>query len=321
MRPGAAVAALICLALLAGCRQPGFPSAGQPSAGLPTAGLPATAPAPITLSASPGSYLGVYENGAPLSYRPVATFAKAVRRQPRLAMYFSGWNDDFQIRFAQQAHAHGVIPLVQMEPTNISLAAIAAGRYDAYLISYADQVRAYGHPVVISFAHEMNGWWYSWGYGHTSPKVWVKAWRHLVTVFRQQGAVNVTWLWAIDRSPLVLSVVPRYWPGASYVNWVGIDGYYFQPSDTFQTIFAPVIRKVRTFTNKPIFLAETAAGPVSGQAVKVTDLFAGIREHHLLGLLWYDVAQHDGPYHQDWRLEGHAAALTAFRRGLSKMHA
>ena len=43
------------------------------------------------------------------------------------------------------------------------MAAVASGRYDAYLRSYANAVRAYGHPIVIGFAAEMNGDWDPWG--------------------------------------------------------------------------------------------------------------------------------------------------------------
>ena len=58
--------------------------------------------------------------------------------------------------------------------------------------------RRTGRAVIIGFGHEMNGYWYSWGYRHTSPAVFVAAWRHIVTVFRQQGADNVTWLWTVN---------------------------------------------------------------------------------------------------------------------------
>ena len=83
-------------------------------------------------------------------------------------------------------------------PTYASVPAIAAGAYDGYLRSYADSVRDFGHPVVIGFGHEMNAPWYSWGYGHVRPSTFVAAWRHIVTLFRGQGADNVTWLWTIN---------------------------------------------------------------------------------------------------------------------------
>ena len=142
-------------------------------------------------------------------------------------MYYSGWMEPFQVRFAGMAARHHAVPLVQIDPTGISLTAIAAGRYDAYLRSYAAAVRAFGGRVIISFGHEMNGHWYSWGYRHTSPAAFVAAWRHIVTVFRQRRQQRDL---AVDgqrhRSQLRDPVPGPWWPGSSYVNWVGIDGYY-----------------------------------------------------------------------------------------------
>jgi len=63
---------------------------------------------------------------------------------------------------------------------------------DGYLRSYARHVRAFRYPVIIGFGHEMNGFWYPWGFGHVRPRTWIAAWRHVVTVFRRQGADNVT---------------------------------------------------------------------------------------------------------------------------------
>jgi hypothetical protein len=72
----------------------------------------------------------------------------------------------------------------------------APGAADSYLRSYAAAVAAFGFPVILSFGHEMNGNWYSWGDGHTAPATFVAAWRHIVQVFRAEKAANVTWLWA-----------------------------------------------------------------------------------------------------------------------------
>ena len=46
---------------------------------------------------------------------------------------------------------------------------------------------------------------------------------------------------------------------------------------------------------------------------KIPGLFAGISSSGLLGFVWYDLAQNDGIYHQDWRLEGDTNAVAAFR--------
>ena len=51
----------------------------------------------------------------------------------------------FRLGFATTVANNGAVPLVQMDPDNINIAAIASGRYDGYLISYAEAVRAYRH--------------------------------------------------------------------------------------------------------------------------------------------------------------------------------
>jgi beta-mannanase len=164
---------------------------------------------------------------------------------------------------ATWAVEHGAVPLVQIDPTNISLTAIASGHYDTYLYTYAAAVHAYHRPVILSFGHEMNGWWYSWGYKHTSPAAFVAAWRHIVTVFRAQGAGNVTWLWNINViDPRRARTVPGpFWPGKSYVTWVGIDGYYVKPSWKFAPMFGPTIKAVRALTRDRSSSPRTSVAP------------------------------------------------------------
>jgi mannan endo-1,4-beta-mannosidase len=274
-------------------------------------------PAHASLPPKPASYLGVYADGAPPAYKPIATFAEAAGRQPNLAGYYSGWVQPFATSFAVKVRRHGLIPYVQIDPTYASVSAIAAGAYDGYLRSYADSVRNFRHAVVIGFGHEMNAPWYSWGYGHVQPATFVDAWRHIVTLFRGAGAENVTWLWTINQDRPGTGPVASWWPGPRYVTWVGIDGYYFRPSDTFSKAFGSTIAQVRQFTNKPVLLSETGVGPAAGQFAKIGNLFAGMRQYGTLGLVWFDVTQHDGILHQDWRIEDSSVAEAAFRLGVA----
>jgi mannan endo-1,4-beta-mannosidase len=280
-------------------------------------GRPAVARAP--LPASPASYLGVYESGPPGTYRPDADFTKAAGLQPNLIGYYSGWGERFATSFAETVRSHGAVTILQIDPTYASLWAIAAGDDDSYLRSYADSVRDFGYPVVIGFGHEMNATWYPWGYGHVPPRVFVAAWRHIVTLFRGQGANNVTWLWTINAKLPSTGPITPWWPGAGYVTWVGIDGYYYYASDTFASVFGPTIAAVRAITGKPVLLSETAVGPVAGRPAKIGNLFAGMRLYQTLGLVWFDIDQHDGIYHQNWRIENSPAAQAAFRLGASTL--
>ncbi len=237
-------------------------------------------------------YLGVYEPDAPTSYTQVSQFAQAIDWQPNLVSYYSAWGVPFKAGFAASAAKHSALTLVQIDPKNVSLAKIAAGRYDKYLRSYAAEVKAFRSQVVLSFGHEMNGNWYSWSNRHTSATVFVAAWRHVVTVMRDAGATNATWLWTVnivDQNSTIPIASPRaWWPGSRYVNWVGIDGYYYQSSQTFAQVFGGTIADVRELTSDPILIAETGVAPSAGQPSKISDLFGGIRTFGLLGFVWFD---------------------------------
>jgi hypothetical protein len=264
----------------------------------------------ITLPAEPGTYLGAYTPGVPGSYARVTAFTKATGVRPNVVVYYSGWLEPFQKSFAKQVAKHGAVPVVQIQPAGIDLSAIASGRYDHYLASYAADVLAYGHPVIMSFGHEMNGTWYSWSNGNSSPKAFVAAWRHIVNLFRTAGADNVTWLWTVNViDPQAGIPDPRaWWPGSSYVTWVGIDGYYTSPNIKFASLFGPTIFAIRTITNDPILIAETGAAGAS-QPASIADLFAGIRSYQILGLIWFDADTR-----KDWQLIS-LPATAAFRLG------
>ena len=273
-----------------------------------------------SLPSDQASYLGVYESGPPLTYQPVADFASATATEPNLVGYYSGWGERFQASFAEAVRQHGAATILQWDPTGVLISVIADGGYDSYLRSFAQSVRDFGHPVIIGFGHEMNAPWYSWGYETTvSPSTFVAAWQHIVTLFRGEGADNVTWLWTLQADEPGTGPIASWWPGAQYVTWVGIDGYYYRPSDTFASVFGKTIAQVRMFTGQPVLLSETAVGPEAGQAAKIPGLFAGMRQYGTLGLVWFDIAQNDGIYHQDWHIEDNPEAVAALRRSASAM--
>jgi mannan endo-1,4-beta-mannosidase len=251
-------------------------------------------------------------SSAPRLYA-VAAYAKATGTDPRLVLDYEGWYQPFPAKGAATAYSRGAELLIQFQSGHIPLAQIAAGKYDAHLKAYAEAVKAFGHPVALSFDHEMNGRWYYWGDGHTAPAAYIAAWRHVLDVFRAAGAANVTWTWTVNSTNVAWDSLRQWWPGAAYVNWVGIDGYYYSRAGTFASVFGSTVTQIRTFTGTPVLIAETAVGTTADRDAQITGLFAGVKADHLLGLVWFDEAQDKGVYHQDWRLEDNAPALAAFR--------
>ena len=315
----AAIVVVLAAAITAGVAEIAAPNGSvlPPSLdGAPAIGTFSRHPVVITLPHNPESYLGAFVKGVPTSYEPVEAFADSTGVQPNIAAYYSGWFEKFRSAFAVEATTNGAIPLIQIDPSGVNLATIVSGVYDTFLKVFATQVASYGartgHGIIISFGHEMNGSWYSWGYRHTPPAVFVAAWRHIVDLFRQQGAYDVTWLWTVNIiNPRGGIPVPTpWWPGSSYVTWIGIDGYYLKPSWTFAPLFGPTIKAVRALSHHPIpiLIAETGA-PAANQPAKITDLFAGMHVYGLLGFVWFDAR---GVL--DWRLNS-AAAIAALRRG------
>ena len=172
------------------------PATPATSSSAPPIGTFSHHPVRITLPARPASYLGVFAKGVPDRYAALQSFATTSGVRPNIALYYSGWYEKFKSAFAIQVTDNGAVPFIQIDPTGINMSAIASGAFDTFVKSFATDVASYGasthQGVIIGFGHEMNGYWYPWGHGHMRPALFVKAWRHIVTVFRQQGADDVT---------------------------------------------------------------------------------------------------------------------------------
>ena len=215
------------------------------------------------------------------------------------------------------------MPLVQMDPMGpkgISLAAIAAGKYDAVPELVRRGGQGLHHPVIMSFAHEMNGSWYSWGYTKgPSPKTFVAAWRHVVTLFRALGAKNVTWLWTVNiindthGSTNIPSPGP-WWPGSAYVNWVGIDGYYLKPTWQFAPLVRADHRRRAETDHRPDTHRRDRRVASSRPASEDRRPCSRASTHYgLLGFVWFNSVNSHGV---DFRVDS-SAAEAAFRKGAS----
>lgn len=249
----------------------------------------------------------------------VRAFRSATGVPVNMVEFYNPFGHPFQRREAAQAVAAGALPLIQLNPRHISLARIAHGAYDQQIREYADAVKAFRCQVILSFGHEMNGWWYPWGLPDTTPATFIAAWRHIHDVFAAQHARNVTWSW--DPSHLYkhvatlksASAASKWYPGNRYVDWVGLDGY-LRPGQTFREIFAHQLRNIRSVTSKPVYLAETGVAGGSQQVQQIAELFASLRGYRLMGLVWFDLNRK-----QPWRLEGRPAAIAAFRNAVANL--
>jgi Glycosyl hydrolase family 26 len=295
-----------CLAASA-CSAPGDTAGTSASRGSPhPSTLTQTASPLATFGKGTASVLGIVTNDS------VAEFEQASHLKVNVQARYLDWGNDLPLSVLDSNASAGIATLIELEPVGVHLSAIADGRKDSYIKTLASEARSVTGKVYLAFAPEMNGNWYSWG---GDPALFVRAWRHLVSVFRDAKATNVSWVWIIHHVEKgAVAHLPSYFPGKSWVTWVGLDGYYEHPYDTFSYLFAPSLTEVRTFTSVPVLITETAVGPLAGAVPsKIDNLFDSVKAKRLLGLIWFDIKQNDPPVHQNWNLESRPAAMAAFR--------
>jgi beta-mannanase len=179
----------------------------------------------------------------------------------------------------------------------------------------ATAVIEYADPVLIRFAHEMNGVWYPWGTTNGNRAAeFPEAWRHVVDLFRDMGATNALWVW----SPNILrgassTTIAQFWPGPEYVDVVGMTGFGVRESHPEQT-FGPTLAAIRQLTDKPILLAEIGAEAGTGKSQWVGAFGEWLSQHDdVIGFVWYQRRFNDI---EDWRFDDTAENLALFKDSL-----
>ena len=168
-------------------------------------------------------------------------------------------------------------------------AAVAAGTYDPQLKELAAVFIQFAKvPVMLRIGNEVNGSWQ----GHHAGKPWKDCYRRFVDTLRTAGVKNVTYCLCFEphgSDPFKADGTSDWWPGAEYVDWIGLDLFH---SNTFaglvQANAALTVQEQRSKSvldyakanNKPVFLAETAMAECDPK----TDLATGLAVY----LKWMD---------------------------------
>lgn len=243
--------------------------------------------------------------------RNIVSFDAAVKETADVRMVFMNWGSAAfpATEIANNARA-GAQSVLELMPRNKSLTGIGdPGNtgYNRWLRNVlAPAIAALRIPVTISFGSEMNGPWYSWGSRRYKPQVFVRAWRHVHNLLAGTTAGPlITWMWQPSAIHFTTPSPVPWFPGSSYVNVIGLDGYFVLPADNFDVIFAKTIHLLRAVTTVPIMVGETSIGWHTGHArLDMQRLFQGIRRYRLKGMVWFNINQRGTSiYHEDWRIQ------------------
>ncbi len=254
--------------------------------------------------AFPHRYVGI------VSY-DVPAFDQDCDCVPNIAVHYIPIGSGINMHVPQTIIDTGAVPLLELEPYGMSFAKILSGAEDGWLTTYARAVKSLNAPVIMSFAPEANGTWYSWGYHHALASGFVRAWQHIVSIFRTVDPPRVKWAWIMNVNFAGSENIASLWPGSAFVNILGIDGYFTSPG-TFGSFFGPTIVAMRAMSDDPLLITETAAAPSADKLRELQQIISGVAQYGLAGFIWFNVSQHGSLTRQDWTLEADPAAMQLY---------
>jgi hypothetical protein len=211
-------------------------------------------------------------------------------------------NGDFYEDWANLIHERGAIEFLSFDPTvesgDLDCCEVLSGDYDNVVITFAQHIKSWGQPLILSFAGEMNGDWAEWSgaynfgpncvtytqvadlyasYGCTDteriecvdgPERYRDMYRHIHSIFTTEGVTNVVWAWVVNHESIPdeeWNQFDNYYPGDSYVDIVSVDGYNWGNNGpggwkTFDQVFSAALTSLSsTHPTKPFMLGEFAS--------------------------------------------------------------
>jgi hypothetical protein len=284
----------------------------------------------------------------------VDSYEEAVGHRVAWVYFSHEWahGEAFPLTTAEWIRARGSVPFVRLmmrtvpetgsttRETKYALKAIVAGEHDAALAAWGDAARAFGTPIVAEWGTEMNGEWFPWNASHNGgargAALFKAAYQHIVSVVREHGARNVSWVFHVNGDDEPTSGWNRfeaYYPGKDWVDWLGFSAYGAQspegPCPAFVGyVDAVVARLTDLAAGKPIFLLEfgtTAAARAcepdpAGWTREALDALVVGRWPAVRGFSWWNERWDNGPRHAptNMRVQDSPALADAFRRALAR---
>ena len=311
---------------------------------------------------SQGAYTGAYidfgDNEDEVTMEAIDDFENLTDRHQAIIASSSYWGEQtFPSENVNLIQEHGSIPLVYWSPWDkpyeegsgpdrFSLANILAGKWDDYIDAWAASAKEFGHPLFVSFAKEPNGSGFPWSgmycgadekipntnsVQYKGPETYKQAWRYVVDRVRAKGASNIIWVFQVLNYSIPQddwNYVNQYYPGAAYVDWIGLSIYGQQYPESQWSTFSPLLKQPyaevsRLDPAKPIMVAEWRCGefPKSGSKSDfVTEAFATMKKDYprlKAAIFWHEEWQNEDGTTSNMRVDSSPESLDAYRKGVA----
>jgi chitodextrinase len=170
-----------------------------------------------------GVLVGIWDNMSDMSR--ILSRESQVGRKFDIGAISSGEAYPVNVTKLRAIRDAGRIPMITMN-SNRTVGEINAGAEDAWHVRVAQAVKDLGVPTFVKLYHEFNGSWmpyYTPGDTAADGQAFINAWRHVVSIYKAQGATNAVFVWA-PHGPGDANAKARY-PGDAWVDWVGNSSY------------------------------------------------------------------------------------------------
>ncbi|MFZ1985553.1 MAG: glycosyl hydrolase [Desulfatitalea sp.] len=303
-----------------------------------------------------GAYIDFGDTEDNITIEAIEAFEALVGKHQAIVASSSNWGKNAFPRDNMEIISnYGAVPLLYWLPwesredwdakriDRYSLRDVLAGKYDAYLTRWGDQARDYGRPLLVAWGIEMNGNWFPWSgvfYGggalaaegrFAGPELYKQAYRYVVDKVRSRGAKNIQWVLHLNSGTVPAEAwnnYKSYYPGAGYVDWLGLSAYGQQyPYGKWWSVDAVFIDSYREISAldpaKPILLAEwgVANFPESGSmSAWIAEFFRRIPGEcpRIRGAVyWHELWQNGDDSWSTLRVNATDEALQEYRKGVA----
>lgn len=235
--------------------------------------------------------LGASDNSQVDSYEKIIDLEDSLRTTFPIIHIYKAWGEKREHEFpkieVETIYKLGSVPMITWEPwvgafsiqnyPNIepliekrdkgSLASIASGNYDKYIIEWALEAKKFAHPIYLRFGHEMNDpYHYPWGPQNNLAQDFVDAWLHVYEVFENNQVDNIIWVW----NPHLSYDFEGYYPGDNYVDVISFGILNFGTSLawskwwSFEELLSNSYNTLLAL-NKPMMISEFGSLSVGGE--------------------------------------------------------
>jgi hypothetical protein len=259
-------------------------------------------------------------------------FTHTVGRRPAIWTLWVDWaTGGFPDRTVMSGlERRGVLPMVNwapVDPNDIGSSAyryqsIVDGSHDAYLRAFASAAAAWGGRLLIRFAFEANGPWFPWSVARfgNSAQTFKLAWRHIVRIFRAQGASNVQFVWSVYAPCSQCPPAGDLYPGDPWVDYVALDAFDWGPpyeALSMADLYSTGIRQLTRISDRPIMVTETgASADRTTKARWIRNGYPSIyrRFPRVKAIVYFNIDGLDIAEREDWRLTSPFSAMRAYRQ-------